>query len=101
MWAFIVAGAGPFVAPGVFATVTSVEVEKPCHAGLLGSQAIVTTRHEFDESTISQILKLLTYLGFDVLVSGIEIAKVLLKSINFFKSEFALAQRIHAFHDIE
>src|SRR5579872_206852 len=65
------------------------------------SQPIITTRYEFDESTVTQILKLLTYLGFDVLVSGIEIAKVSLKTINFFKCEFPLTQRLHTFHYVK
>src|SRR5450756_1132893 len=43
---------------------------------LLGSQAIMTTRHEIDKSTIAQILKLLTNLRLDVLVAGIEIAEM-------------------------
>src|ERR1700674_1194614 len=67
----------------------------------LRSQAIVTTRHEIDKSTVAQILKLLTYLGFDVLVAGIEIAKMPFESIDFIKREFRLAERFHALHDVE
>src|ERR1700730_11437923 len=70
-------------------------------AGLLGSQAIITTLDEINKSAITQILKLLTYLGFDVLVAGIELAEVPLESINLVKREVPLAQRLHAFHDVE
>src|ERR1700688_820135 len=67
----------------------------------LRSQAIVTTRHEIDKSAVAQILKLLTYLGVDVLVAGIEIAKMPFECVDFLKREFPLAERFHALHDIE
>ena len=68
---------------------------------LLGSQTIITTRHEIDKSTVAQILKLLTYLGFDVLVAGIEIAEMPLEGVDLVKREVAFPERLHAFHDIE
>src|ERR1700726_4566086 len=67
----------------------------------LRSQAIVTTRHEIDKSAVAQILKLLAYLGFDVLVAGIEIAKMPLERVDLVKREVALPQRLDAFHDVE
>jgi hypothetical protein len=67
----------------------------------LRSQAIITTRHEIDKSTIPQILQLLTYLGFDVLVAGIEIAEMPLEGVDLFKREVAFAEGLHALHDIE
>jgi hypothetical protein len=75
MWTIVVAHAGPFIGPYSIAAVATVDVKKPSHAGLLGSQAIITTRYEFDESAVAQILKLLPYLWFDVLIAGIEAAK--------------------------
>ena len=68
---------------------------------LLRSQTIITTRHEIDKSAIAQILKLLPYLGSDVLVAGIEIAKVPLESIDLVKCEVAFAKRLHTIHDVE
>jgi hypothetical protein len=68
---------------------------------LLRSQAIVATRDEINKSTIAQILKLLTYLWFDVLIAGIEVAKMALERIDFVKGEVALPQRFHTFHDVE
>jgi len=67
----------------------------------LRSQAIITTRHEIDKSAVAQILKLLTYLGLDVLVAGIEIAKMPLECVDLVKREVALPQRLHAFHYVE
>ncbi len=67
-------------------------VEKPGHASLLGSQTIITTRHEIDKSAITQKLKLLAYLGFDVLVAGIEIAQMLLESVDLVEREIAFAE---------
>ncbi len=72
-------------------------VEKPGHAGLLGSQAIITTRHEINKSAVAQILKLLTYLGFDILVAGIEIAQMPLEGVDHVEREVALTERLHAF----
>src|SRR6202012_5790128 len=90
-----------FVGPYLPAAGASVKIEKPGHAGLLGSQAIITTRHEIDKSTIAQKLKLLTYLGFDVLVAGIEIVEVTFERIDLVKRELALAERFNAFHDVQ
>src|SRR5450759_1290792 len=60
------------------------------------SQAIITTRNEIDKSAIAQILQLLTYLGFDVLVAGIKIAEMPLEGVDLIKREVALAERLHA-----
>src|SRR5439155_16715341 len=65
------------------------------------SQAIIAARQELDEPTITQVLELLTNLWSDVLVAGIEIAKMPLKTVDFFEREFTLAERFHAFHDVE
>src|ERR1700761_2431124 len=67
----------------------------------LRSQTIITSRDEINKSTIAQILELLTYLGFDVLIAGVEIAEMLLERINLFKREVALPKGLNAFHDIE
>src|SRR5258708_24212040 len=68
---------------------------------LLRSQTIITTRHEIDKSAIAQKLKLLAYLGFDVLVAGIKIAKLPLERVDLVEREVAFAERLHAFHDVE
>src|SRR5207248_669597 len=59
----VVARAGPLISPYPFATITSVEIEKPSHPNLLGPQTIIAPRNEINETAIPQILKLLTYLG--------------------------------------
>jgi hypothetical protein len=59
-------------------------------ASLLGSQAVVTTRNELDKSAVTQILKLLAYLGFDVLVAGIEIAEMPFESVDILQREVTL-----------
>src|SRR5882672_2546473 len=69
--------------------------------GLLRSQTIISAREEVEKSAISQILKLLTYLRFDVLVARIQVAQVSLETIDLFKRELALAECLHAFHDIK
>jgi hypothetical protein len=46
-------------------------------------------------------LQLLTYLGFDVLVAGIEIAEMPLEGIDLVKREVAFPERLHAFHHVE
>jgi hypothetical protein len=76
MRACVVAHAGPFIGPSAPAASAFVEIQKPGHASLLGSQAIITTRHEINKSAVAQILKLLTYLGLDVLVAGIEFTEM-------------------------
>jgi hypothetical protein len=48
----IVAHAGPLIGPYPLATGASVEIEKPGHASLLGSQTITTTRNEIDKSAM-------------------------------------------------
>src|SRR6476660_1583964 len=101
MRAFIVAHARPFVGPSALAARAFVEVEKPGHANLLGSQTIITPRDELDKSAVAQILKLLPYLGFDVLVAGIEIAEMPFESVDLIKCEVAFPELLHAFHDIE
>src|ERR1700730_19239306 len=87
MRALIVAHAGPFVGPSASATRTFVEVEKPGHANLLGSQTIISPRHEINKSAVAKILKLLPDLGFDVLVGGIEITQMPLESIHLVERE--------------
>jgi hypothetical protein len=84
MRAFVVAHAGPFIGPPAFAVITFVEIEKPCHGIPLGSQAIIAARYEIDKSAVTQVLKLLPYLGFDVLVASIKIAKMPFESIELF-----------------
>ena len=64
------------------ASVAFVEIEKPCHGKLLGSQAIISARDEFDKSAVPQVLQLLAYLRFDVLVAGIEIAEMPVESVD-------------------
>ena len=61
----------------------------------------MAARHELDKSTVAQILKLLAYLGLDVLIAGIEVAKMPLESIDLFKGEITFAERLHAFHHVE
>jgi hypothetical protein len=101
MRALIVTHAGPFIGPSALATIAFVEVEKPGHTCLLGSQTIISAGNELDKSTIAQILKLLTNLWLDVLVTGIEFAEVPLEGIDFVETEITLAKRLHAFHDVE
>ena len=58
------------------------------------SQAIITTRDEIDKSPVAQILKLLTYLGFDILITGIELAEMPLERVDFVEREIAFAERL-------
>ncbi len=67
----------------------------------LRSQTIIAARHEINKSAIAQILKLLTYLGFDVLVAGIEFAEMPFESVDLVERKLALAERFHALHDVE
>ena len=46
-------------------------------------------------------MKLLTYLGFDVLVARVETTETTLKSVDFVESEFSFPERFDAFHDVE
>src|SRR5438067_1755762 len=71
----------------------------PC--GLLGSQTVVSSRDELDKSPVTQILKLLSYLRLDVLVSGIEITQLPLESIHLVQREVAFPKGLHAFHYVE
>jgi hypothetical protein len=89
MRAFIVAHAGPLIGPYLSAAGTSVEIQKPRHPSLLRSQPVITTRNEIDKSTVTQILKLLSNLRFDVLVAGIKVTQVPLESVDFFQGEIA------------
>jgi hypothetical protein len=50
----------------------------------------VSARNEFYEAAIAQVLKLLPNLRSDVLVAGIEVAKVSVKSVNLVKREVTL-----------
>src|SRR5580704_4359393 len=70
-------------------------------ASLLGSQAIITTRHEIDKSAVTQKLKLLANLGFDVLVAGVEIAEMAFERVDLVKGELAFSERLDAIHDVE
>src|SRR5882762_671582 len=92
MRAFIVAHTRPLVGPTTSATRALVEIEKPGHAILLGSQTIISTRHEIDKSAIAQVLQLLAYLWLDVLVARIEVAKMPLKSVDFLQREIAFSE---------
>jgi hypothetical protein len=62
---------------------------------------IIAARHEINKSAISQILKLLTYLGSNVLVAGVEIAEMALEGIDLVQGKIALTQRLHALHDVQ
>jgi hypothetical protein len=97
----VVTHARPIVGPVLTAAVAGVMIEKPGHAGLLGSQTIISARNEIDESAVTQKLQLLTYLGFDVLVTGIELAEMPLESIDLVEREVAVAKRLDAFHDVK
>src|ERR1700737_1088444 len=85
----VVAHAGPLIGPYPPAAGASVEVEKPGHASLLGSQTIISPRDEINKSAIAQILKLLAYLGFDVLIAGIKIAEMPLEGVDLVQREVA------------
>src|SRR5258708_6698780 len=101
MRTIVVAHAGPFVGPFPLAAGASVEVEKPGHASLLGSQTIISPRNEINKSAVTQILKLLTNLRFDVLVAGIEAAKMTFEGVDLIEGEVPFPKRLHALHDIE
>src|SRR5713226_3684819 len=101
MWTIVVAHAGPLIGPYPFAAGTSVEIQKPGHASLLRSQTVISTRDKINKSAVAQILKLLTYLGFDVLVAGIEITEMPLKSVDLVQREVAFPERLHTMHDVE
>src|SRR5438876_11234560 len=102
MRALVVAHAGPLIGPSAPATIALVEIEKPGHREIpLGSQAILAARDEFNKSAITQVLKLLTYLGFDVLIAGIKVAKIPFESIDLLKGKITLAERLHTFHDVK
>src|SRR5258708_1815102 len=66
-----------------------------------GSQTITSARDEIYKPAVAQILKLLAYLRPDVLVAGIEPAEMPLESVDLIERELTLAERLHAFHDIE
>src|SRR3979409_2489091 len=68
---------------------------------LLGAHAILAARNEFNVSAITQILKLLTNLGADVLVARVKIDEMTFESIDFVERESALAERLDALHHIE
>jgi len=87
MRAIVVARAGPFVDPSPLAAGAPVEIQKPGHASLLGSQTVISPRNEINKSAIAQILKLLTNLGFDILVAGIEFAKMPFESVDLVERE--------------
>lgn len=61
----------------------------------------MAARNELNIAPITQILKLLTYLRPDVLVAGIEIAKMALERIDFFQGEITLAERLDALHHVK
>src|ERR1700738_5636038 len=99
--AVVVAHAGPLIGPYPLAAGASVEVEKPGHASLLGSQTIISPRDEINKSAIAQILKLLAYLGFDVLIAGIKFAQMPFEGVNLVQREVAFPKRLRALHDVE
>jgi hypothetical protein len=102
MRALVVAHAGPFIGPSAQATVAFVVIEKPGHREILsGSQAILAAGDEFNKSAVAQVLKLLAHLGSDVLIAGIEVAKMPFESIDLLKGEITLAERLHTFHDVK
>jgi len=65
------------------------------------SQTIIAARHEIDKTAIAQILQLLAYLRPDVLVSGIEFAKVPFEAIYLIQRELVLAERFYTLHHIK
>src|SRR4051794_26168032 len=89
VWTFVVAHTGPLVGPDARAAGASIDVQKPCHAGLLRSQTIIASGNELDKSTITQKLELLAYLWPDVLVTGIELRQSFLENIDLVEREVA------------
>src|SRR6185295_12652786 len=66
-----------------------------------GSQTITSARDEIQKPAVAEILKLLAYLRPYVLVAGIELAEMPLEGVDLIERELALAERLHAFHDVE
>ena len=46
-------------------------------------------------------MKLLAYLGFDVLIAGIKFAQMPFEGVNLVQREVAFPKRLHALHDVE
>src|SRR5258708_37021523 len=65
------------------------------------SQTIISSRNEINKSAVAQILKLLPYLRFDVLVAGIEITEMPLESVDLVERKLVLAERLDTVHDGE
>src|SRR3954452_12824805 len=101
MRTIVVTGARPLVGPDTLAADRPIKIQIQCHASLLSSQTIIPARNKVDKSTIPQILKLLANLRLDVLVAGIAVTQMPLESVNLVEREFALPERLHAFHDIK
>src|SRR3954465_4249879 len=66
-----------------------------------GPQTITAARDEIYKPAVAEKLQLLTYLRPDVLVTRIELAKMPLEGVDLIQRELALAERLHAFHDVE
>jgi hypothetical protein len=102
MRAFVVAHAGPLIGPSPFAACAFIEIEKPGHGEPpLRSQTIISSRDEINISAVTQILKLLTYFGFDILVTRVKVAEMPFKGVDLVQREVSFAERLDAFHDIE
>ena len=55
-------------------------------------QAIVASTEKFNEASIAQILKLLTYLRSDVLIARVERAEMAFETVYLIKREFLFTQ---------
>jgi hypothetical protein len=92
MRTLVVAHARPFVGPDTATAITVIDVQEPGHGNRsLCAEAIVAARNELNISTITQVLKLLSNLGSNVLVARIEIAKMPLEDIDLIEREISLA----------
>jgi hypothetical protein len=92
MRAFVVAHAGPLVGPYPVAAGASVDIEKPGHTYPLGSQAIITTRDEFEKPAITQVLKLLPNFWSNVLVPRMKLAEMPFESVDIVKRKISFAE---------
>ena len=61
----------------------------------------MATSNELNISAVTQVLKLLSNLRPDVLVTRIDISKVALERVDLIKGEVSLAERLDAFHHIK
>src|SRR4051794_18429400 len=66
-----------------------------------GPQTVAPARDEIQKPAVAEILQLLADFRPDVLVAGIEFAEIPVERIDLIQRELALAERLHAFHDVE